>query len=345
MPEPDEVYGFCPGCPGNKAKRPAATEKEQKCLRKHVNTVLHSNYGLGKQIWSCQGCDRNDFGAQSKFERHLCFRKKDRQYTPDVQPVKYTRKRTHKQIYQQAKKWSPSVIYDVAFEEKWSLPGLYPAFKADNNWRSNEWKWYGTPKPIDLYETILKENNLLGKNDFLFIDKYIDIHDEDGTLLICLGPENTKPNTDNSKLEVTEHGDSHYMVAFRNPSPRNHLSLTKPVFDEAGLGVYKYCKKGPGFTHHPHAYPAEVVRHINPFVSPYITSDGRFSKQVGMRTRKFWMLCDNLKQFGLKRRRYLPIDAMVSLYRTKMRQDINFCLLSTMYGAIDEKVRSSNTSL
>ena len=345
MPEPDEVYGFCPGCPGNKAKRSAATDSQKKSLRDHVLRSDHTNYGLGKLIWNCQGCDRNDFGQKSKFERHFCFQKKVRQYTPDVQPVKYTRKRTHKQIYQQAKKWSPSVMYDVAFEEKWSLPGLYPAFKEDCNFHSAEWKWYGTPKPNLLYETILKDNNLLGKNDFLFIDKYIDIHDEDGTLLICVGPEHTKPNTDNSKLEVTEHGDSHYMVAFRNPSPRNHLSLTKPVLDEAGLGVYKYCKKGPGFTHHPHAYPAEVVRHVNPFVSPYITSDGRFSKQVGMRTRKFWMLCDSLKQSGLKRRRHLPIDAMVSLYRTKMRQDINFCLLSTMYGAIDEKVRSSNTSL
>ena len=239
----------------------------------------------------------------------------------------------------QARKWSASIIYDVAFEEKWSLPGLYPAFKIPNNKQANDWKYYGTTKPILLYETILKENNVLGKQDYVIIDKYIEIYDDDGTLCICLGPENTRPNTENSKLEVEDLGDQAYSVSFKNPSPRNHLSLTVPVLDEAGLGVYKQFKKSSGFPFHPHAWPAPAMRHMNSFTNPHVTPDGRFSRQVGMPTRGFWTLCDSLKRFGLRGHRNLPMEAMVSFYRTKMRQDINFCLISTMYGAIDESVR------
>ena len=345
LPACNEEYGFCPKCPGNEAKRPATSENQRKSFKYHVRTSGHTNYGLGWQIWNCKGCGRDDFENERNFERHLCNQKKNTLRAPGIEPTKYTQKKPHKQIYMQAKKWSASIIYDVAFEEKWSLPGLYPAFQIPSNWRSKDWKCYGTVKPISLYETILKENNLQGKPDVVIIDKYIDIYDDDGTLLICLGPENTRPDTENSKLEVNDHGDSTYSVSFKNPSPRNHLSLSMPVLDEAGLVVYKSFKKGSGFTFHPHAWPAPAMRHFNPFVNPHVIPDDRFSKQVGMRTRDFWTLCDDLKRFGLRGRRNLPLEVMVSLYRTKMRQDINFCLLSTMYGAIAESVRSSNTIL
>ena len=339
LPECNEEYGFCPECPDNEAKRPANTDKEQKYFKYHVLNSKHTNYGLGRQIWNCQGCGRNDFKCARDFERHLCNQKKNRIYALDVEPTKYTRKKTHKQIHIQARKWSASIIYDVAFEEKWCLPGLFPAFKILNNRQANDWTCYGTAKPISLYETILKENNVLGKQDFVIIDKYLDIYDDDGTLLICLGPENTRPNTENSKLEVTDQGDRNYTVSFKNPSPRNHLSLTVPVLDEAGLGVYKRFKKGSGFPFHPHAWPAPAIRHLNLFTNPHVTPVGRFFRQVGMRAREFWTLCDMLKRFGLQGHRNLPLEVMVSLYRTKMRQDINFNLLSTMYGAINEGVR------
>ena len=54
-----------------------------------------------------------------------------------------------------------------------------------------------------------------------------------------------------------------------------------------------------------------------------------------MRCFNFWELVDKLKSAGLKKHRHLEIDAMVALYRTKLRQDINFVLLSTMYGSDD----------
>lgn len=217
------------------------------------------------------------------------------------------------------------------------ITGLYPAITDVGHKRSFDWDLYGCARPVEFFETLLKESIDLGKSDFILIDKHIDIFDEDGSLLICLDDNDTKPLGEKI-LDVTDHGQAHYRIELKKPSPRNDSSLDTPAFDESGLGVYKYFKKGSGFGYHPHKYPTPAMRHLNPFVNPYLTSDSRFSRQVGMQSQEFWKLVDRLKASGLKKRRNLPVEAMVALYRTKLRQDIDFSLLSTMYGSIGEWV-------
>ena len=45
----------------------------------------------------------------------------------------------------------------------------------------------------------------MGSDNVILIDKYIDIYDEDGSLRICLGPEDTKPPEPNETLDIAEH--------------------------------------------------------------------------------------------------------------------------------------------
>lgn len=86
----------------------------------------HTSYGLGKNLnWICKDCGVTYFKS-ADFNGHLCQQKKNRHnIDPDVQPVKYTRKTVDKQIHKEAKKWSLPIMYSVAFEEKWCLPGDY----------------------------------------------------------------------------------------------------------------------------------------------------------------------------------------------------------------------------
>ena len=109
------------------------------------------------------------------------------------------------------------------------------------------------------------------------------------------------------------------------------------MLDGTGLKMYKRYMKGSVHNYHPHRYPIAARLHLNPFIRPYLTRDRNFENQVGMRCFNFWELVDKLKAAGLKKHRHLEIDAMVALYRTKLRQDINFVLLSTMYGSDDPK--------
>ena len=63
---------------------------------------------------------------ESKFINHPCFKKKTRQLDPNGVPrhvVRYTQKKTNKNIHKQARLWSASVMFGVAYEEKFCLPG------------------------------------------------------------------------------------------------------------------------------------------------------------------------------------------------------------------------------
>ena len=218
------------------------------------------------------------------------------------------------------------------------ISGLCPPITDVDHKRRFDWNIFGCSSAVNFLETVIKESIKSGIGDYIILDRYIDIYDKGGLPLICLESEDTRPCS-KGPLDVTELGLLHYRVELRKSSPRLNPSLSTPAFDEKGLKSYKYFKKGSNFGFHPHKIPASSMRHLNPFIDPTLTSDDRLSRQVGMPTRKFWELVDQLTQSGLKKRHDLSIPAMVSLYRTKLRLDIDFSLLSTMFGSIDEMVR------
>ena len=213
------------------------------------------------------------------------------------------------------------------------ISGLFPAITIGQV-RKFDYTVYGCTTPVALFETILRERVELGQPNFLFIDKEIDIYDEDGTLLICLTAVDTMPKVqESSAITVADSEGRHWLIALKNP--RQHPYLEKPLFDGTGLNVYKRYMKGSVHNYHPHRYPIAARVHLNPFIRPYLTRDKNFENQVGMRCFNFWKLVDQLKSAGLKKHRHLEVDAMVALYRTKLRQDISFALLATMYGSDD----------
>ena len=86
---------------------------------------MHGEYGLGKQNWYCKGCETG-YERESTFTNHPCLKKKTRQPEPQGVPrhvVRYTKKRATKNIHKQAMLWSASVMFGVAYEEKFCLPG------------------------------------------------------------------------------------------------------------------------------------------------------------------------------------------------------------------------------
>ena len=215
------------------------------------------------------------------------------------------------------------------------ISGLFPAITIGQV-RRFDYNVYGCTTPVALFETILKERVELGQPNFLFIDKDIDIYDDDGTLLICLTAIDTMPKVEESSaITVADYEGRYWLIALKNPQQNPYQE--KPLFDGTGLKMYKRYMKGSVHNYHPHRYPIAARLHLNPFIRPYLTRERNFENQVGMRCFNFWELVDKLKAAGLKKHRHLEIDAMVALYRTKLRQDINFVLLSTMYGSDDPK--------
>ena len=184
-------------------------------------------------------------------------------------------------------------------------------------------------------QTIINEQIQRGGNDYVIIEKNIDLYDEDGNFLISLGPNQTKPD-EGSTLSVSDWNDTQYCVKLKsNHMKQSHLDKS---IDEEGLLVYRKFEKGPKYNYHPHKYPASAMRNRNPFLEPFLIPEKRFQRQVGMSCHQFWELVDRLIIAGLKKRDNLTEEAMVALYRTKLREDLDFSLLATMYGSINEQV-------
>ena len=111
---------------------PTATvsKKELEKYKRHVKTSKHTDYGIGKTVlWNCGVCE-TEYPSSRDFQKHLCQQKKSRRpMDAGLQPARYTNKPITKKIYQEAKKWSLPVMYGVAFEEKWCLPGNNAKYK------------------------------------------------------------------------------------------------------------------------------------------------------------------------------------------------------------------------
>ena len=120
LPNPSKAIGFCPQCPFRKSAWDHDTYKLAQAFRQHVKSSTHSNYGLGKYFWNCDKCGKS-YNRSEQFENHPCERLKRRE--SDEPAVKYVRKDNQKKIHREAKIWSSSVMYDVAFEEKWCFQG------------------------------------------------------------------------------------------------------------------------------------------------------------------------------------------------------------------------------
>ena len=126
LPNPSKVVGFCPNCPFQRSAWPHDEYKQAQAYRKHIKLCKHSNYGLGKLLWDCKKCGV-PYTRREQFENHPCERLKTRD--SDTVAVKYVQKGTEKKIHREAKIWSSSIMYDVAFEENWCFPGNYLALR------------------------------------------------------------------------------------------------------------------------------------------------------------------------------------------------------------------------
>ena len=120
-----DEYGFCPKC-SRTPRKEVQTDSQMRAFRDHLKrNSKHDEYGQGKQNWYCGGCETG-YKWEKAFIDHPCFKKKTRQLDPNgVQRhvVRYTKKKVTKNIHKQAKLWSLSVMFGVAYEEKFCLPG------------------------------------------------------------------------------------------------------------------------------------------------------------------------------------------------------------------------------
>ena len=126
LPDAFKVVGFCPICPFRRSAWAHDNYKQAQAYRQHVRFCKHTDYSLGKSLWDCKKCG-NSYTRKEQFENHPCERLKARD--SDDPAVKYTRKGTEKKIHREAKIWTASVMYEVAFEENWCLPGTYLNFQ------------------------------------------------------------------------------------------------------------------------------------------------------------------------------------------------------------------------
>ena len=125
LPPCVEDFGFCPPCPYEKQKWRTMTKKGMRSFRDHIARSTHSTYGCGKDLWHCNDCDKT-YPQKSAFDSHPCQKLKFARPLADgiaVAPTKYRMKTTDKQLHKEAKLWSPAIMYGVAYEEKWCLPG------------------------------------------------------------------------------------------------------------------------------------------------------------------------------------------------------------------------------
>ena len=219
--------------------------------------------------------------------------------------------------------------------KKHSLLGLYPAINVGKCTRF-DWNTYGCTDMAALFETIIKENYKLGRDKFIVIEKYVQICGEGGAPKLTLGPEYTLPDPNLKHLKGYDLGDAHYRIELRHPPWISDPRKDMPLFVEDGLKTYQQYKKSKGNEYHPHKYPAPAVRHLNPFLLPHVVPAPQFSRLVGMRCRHFWDLVDKLVDAGLQRHRNLSVEAMVTLYRMKLRENSDFSHLSVMFGCMDD---------
>ena len=187
-----------------------------------------------------------------------------------------------------------------------------------------------------LFETIIKENYKLGRDKFVVIEKYVEIYGEGGASKLTLGPEQTLPDPSLKYLKGFDLGDAHYRIELRYPPWISDPKKDLPLFEEEGLRTYQQYKKSKGFEYHPHKYPVPAIRHLNPFLSPHVVPAPQFSRLVGMRCQNFWELVEKLVRAGLQKHRILSVEAMVLLYRMKLREDSDFSHLSVMFGCMDD---------
>ena len=124
VPALTDEFGFCPKCTVN-PRHDVSTNQQWRAFKTHLLRNTHGEYGLGKQNWYCGGCETG-YTRESHFIGHPCSKKKTRQVDPNGVPmhvVRYTKKKVTKNIHKQAKLWSLSVMFGVAYEEKFCLPG------------------------------------------------------------------------------------------------------------------------------------------------------------------------------------------------------------------------------
>ena len=120
-----DEYGFCPKC-SRTPRKEVQTDSQMRAFRDHLKrNSKHDEYGQGKQNWYCGGCETG-YTRELPFVNHPCSKKKTRQLDPNGVPrhvVRYTKKKVTKNIHKQAMLWSLSVMFGVAYEEKFCLPG------------------------------------------------------------------------------------------------------------------------------------------------------------------------------------------------------------------------------
>ena len=120
-----DEFGFCPKC-SRTPRKEVQTASQMRAFKDHLKrNSKHDEFGMGKQNWYCKGCEAG-YAQERKFINHPCFTKKTRHLDPNGVPghvVKYTKKKTNKNIHKQAMLWSASVMFGVAYEEKFCLPG------------------------------------------------------------------------------------------------------------------------------------------------------------------------------------------------------------------------------
>ena len=123
LPLPTDEYGYCYKCSRN-SRFEVLTGPQWTSFKNHlVKSKKHDQ--KGSDIWNCKVCGKS-FLRKRDHERHPCFQKKTVHPGPDGEsrhPVRYTRKPVAKNIHKQAKLWSASVMFGVAYEEKFCLPG------------------------------------------------------------------------------------------------------------------------------------------------------------------------------------------------------------------------------
>ena len=120
-------FGFCPKCTRS-SRHETTTVPQWKAFKNHlVRNSRHDEHATRTQNWYCGGCETG-YTRESPFVNHPCSKKKTRQLDPNGVPrhvVRYTKKKVTKNIHKQAKLWSLSVMFEVAYEEKFCLPGNY----------------------------------------------------------------------------------------------------------------------------------------------------------------------------------------------------------------------------
>ena len=277
-------WGYCPGCPREGILWRIINNENLWAFKRHA---IGSKHVYGKGNWICPTC-KAQFPAESKYNKHPCIVYQFRKDT-SVNSIKYKLCRKGTAIHNLLKDVMKNVdgmkgigrLYDVAFELKLCLPGLYPPInKPDLNFN---WNMFGNAAPTQFCKDLLISRVKAGKPNYIDLDKNVDIVDYGGKPVLALTHEMTRPDLDSKSVAVDDRV-THWRISLQDskkPKPYKELSST-PINDRGLTTLQKFRKNGREYPYHPHSYPTELVKEETLLLKIYTIQAERLRYLTGM---------------------------------------------------------------